>query len=669
MRRQFRLSVVCLLVAWPLVVACGDNGETNDNNDNQNQLNPSVCGNGEVEAGEVCDDGSANSDSVPDACRTSCRASWCGDGVLDSDEQCDEGGANSDLVVGACRRTCQSAGCGDGVIDYGEECDDANLDDADGCDADCTVTLFWRCEDQPSQCSCAPYRSDADCSACVVYVSQDATGVEDGLHWSSAIRTVQRGIDTAVQAASGDHCEVWVKAGMYQIFVDLPENTVRLAEGVALYGGFDGTEADRSQRDWETNRTVLNGASGPPGSAVYHVVTAVGVHAGTLDGFVIVGGCANGDAVHVYGGGMLNVEASPTVANCLFTVTPETESIDCSIYGGGIYNWLSDPTIVATTFTNLEAQRGGAIMNEQSAPLIEGCVFVKNDAEVGGAIYNLNAAPTIRRCVFAGNTASTRGGAMQSNNSSPILQASVFAGNWARDWTSSNAFGGALCNWSSDTLLDNVTFYGNEGEIGGALRTQGSPGPTLNNCVLWNNHGPSGTGQEISTGGMGTTAAAVTYSIIDGFTNDPANHNHGQNPDFVVLRNDGLITDSVHDSLAYLGITTFTLDGNHYQPSELVGRFLRTNMFMPILLPIVSNTANTIVTWGYAGYHNSGQYQVVSLMPDTGSPCIDGGFGDTSALGVDAVGAAYDDCGQTSTNDGGGTPDFIDRGAYEHICP
>lgn len=53
---------------------------------------PPVCGDGEFDAAtEECDDGAANSDSLPDACRTDCRAARCGDGAVDSGETCDDG--------------------------------------------------------------------------------------------------------------------------------------------------------------------------------------------------------------------------------------------------------------------------------------------------------------------------------------------------------------------------------------------------------------------------------------------------------------------------------------------------------------------------------------------------------------------------------------------------
>jgi len=84
-----------------LLCACGmDNGnDLNENsNVNVNKNNDGVCGDGVINTGEDCDEGSANSDVLPNACRTNCRFAWCGDGVIDTDEQCD----NSTLAGNSC---------------------------------------------------------------------------------------------------------------------------------------------------------------------------------------------------------------------------------------------------------------------------------------------------------------------------------------------------------------------------------------------------------------------------------------------------------------------------------------------------------------------------------------------------------------------------------------
>ncbi|MDY0001924.1 MAG: kelch repeat-containing protein [Polyangia bacterium] len=127
---------VCL--AW---AACGDDGGGNKNdNDNENG-NAIVCGDGRTEGLEECDEGSANSDSSPDACRTDCRLARCGDGVADTGEACDDGVLNADEVPDRCRSDCQPPRCGDGVVDAlgGERCDDGNLEPGDGCSPACIV--------------------------------------------------------------------------------------------------------------------------------------------------------------------------------------------------------------------------------------------------------------------------------------------------------------------------------------------------------------------------------------------------------------------------------------------------------------------------------------------------------------------------------------------------
>ncbi len=93
----------------------------------------SCCGDGVLDMGEECDNGSANSDTNPDACRTDCTLPVCGDGVQDTGEECDNGAANSDTNPDACRTTCVLPACGDGVTDSGEDCDDANADNTDAC--------------------------------------------------------------------------------------------------------------------------------------------------------------------------------------------------------------------------------------------------------------------------------------------------------------------------------------------------------------------------------------------------------------------------------------------------------------------------------------------------------------------------------------------------------
>jgi MYXO-CTERM domain-containing protein len=79
----------------------------------------------------------------------------CGNGVVELGEACDTGDANSDTAPDACRTTCEAAGCGDGVVDSGEACDDANANEDDGCTSACTSSTI-------KANGAAPGEADAD---------------------------------------------------------------------------------------------------------------------------------------------------------------------------------------------------------------------------------------------------------------------------------------------------------------------------------------------------------------------------------------------------------------------------------------------------------------------------------------------------------------------------
>ncbi len=118
--------------------------------------------------GEECDEGSENSDSEPNACRSACKKPSCGDGVVDVgpafgvvyQEQCDEGAgnvvvedgmSNEDTFGSACRQSvtleeglgevlgCSLPRCGDGVLNDNERCDDHNSVNGDGCNPTCSL--------------------------------------------------------------------------------------------------------------------------------------------------------------------------------------------------------------------------------------------------------------------------------------------------------------------------------------------------------------------------------------------------------------------------------------------------------------------------------------------------------------------------------------------------
>ena len=94
------------------------------------------CGDGIVQAGEQCDEGSANRATLSgdSGCSTTCRILACGDGIIQGEEQCDD--ANS-INTDDCSNDCRLPECGDGITQGEEQCDDANSINTDNCTNDC----------------------------------------------------------------------------------------------------------------------------------------------------------------------------------------------------------------------------------------------------------------------------------------------------------------------------------------------------------------------------------------------------------------------------------------------------------------------------------------------------------------------------------------------------
>ncbi len=109
-----------------------DTGDTDDST--STGVDP-VCGDGNVDVGEQCDDGPDNGDM--NACKSDCMLAICGDGLVGPGEGCDDGPDNGDM--NACKSDCTPNFCGDALVGPGEGCDDGNMDDADECTNACAL--------------------------------------------------------------------------------------------------------------------------------------------------------------------------------------------------------------------------------------------------------------------------------------------------------------------------------------------------------------------------------------------------------------------------------------------------------------------------------------------------------------------------------------------------
>lgn len=291
--------------------------------------------------------------------------------------------------------------------------------------------------------------------AAVCRVAVDGAGGNDGSSWAQA---------TGLPSALGNPAcsEIWVAAGVYKPSAGTDRAaTFAIRPGLAVYGGFAGTESVRDQRDPAVHRSVLSGdiggddvvdthgvtaaASDIVGGNSYHAVRIDAATADTvLDGFTLSGGQADGtEAADSGGGGLLcygiGQACNPTLRRLLFRG-------NYAMSGGGM-----------ACFARKQGSCGA---------VLESAAFVGNAALLGGAVANVGdsggvASASLRDVTFHGNSAAQWGGAFAN-------------------------VGGA--GGTVDATLANVTFSGNSAPFAGAVASLGSGGTTrvtLVDAILW----------------------------------------------------------------------------------------------------------------------------------------------------------------------------------------
>ncbi|MCL4561956.1 MAG: hypothetical protein M1281_15275 [Chloroflexi bacterium] len=365
---------------------------------------------------------------------------------------------------------------------------------------------------------------EAQAASGVTYVDTDASGPNhDGKSWNTAFINLQ----AALSAAQGNN-QIWVAEGIYYPgWIGNPWSTFQLKSGVALYGGFTGTETNLAQRRWVEHRTVLSGDLdwndlGDPSVTIsdtkqiaginsFHVVTASGTDASAiLDGFTITAGSASGVGDAQNGGGMYSMDGSPTLSNLtfagnlalnlgggLFSVNGSRNLYNVKFmynsarWGGGMCIYGGSAILAMVAFDDNEAvENGGGLFEQQVTGLsLTHVRFLRNSAGIsGGGMLNMDAGGvTLTNVEFLSNIATndsgpTWGGGMYNQDSSPSLTNVVFFDNSA-------IVGGGLYNDSSSPVLTNVTISGNlcPGGAGGGVTDTNSSHPRLVNSIMWGN--------------------------------------------------------------------------------------------------------------------------------------------------------------------------------------
>ncbi len=350
---------------------------------------------------------------------------------------------------------------------------------------------------------------DVHADPVVLYAAPAAAGTGDCSTWTDAC-TLQTALGGAL---SGD--EIWVQAGIHTPGVNRTD-AFSLKNGVALYGGFAGTETLRTQRDWQANVTVLSAdidhnditdahgvvtsTANITGSNACQVTLASGVDSSAvLDGFSITAAWATCQYPGFVGGGMYLSSSSPTLANLTF-------SGNYAYYGGGMYLSSSSPALRSVLFAgNVGEYNGGGMVNYDACnPTLADVAFIGNSSPSGdaGGMWNYLNTPVLTNALFSGNTSSWRGGAMYNGSSNPKLTNVAFYSNSAPN-------GGGMYNHSSTVRLAGATFHDNRASSDGGAINNYNSNLTLVNCVLWGDGAPNGS--EIYG-----SSAAITFCDVQG---------------------------------------------------------------------------------------------------------------------------------------------------------
>lgn len=321
----------------------------------------------------------------------------------------------------------------------------------------------------------------------IILVDADAAGNDDGGTWSDAFTDLQSAIATA---SNGD--EIWVAEGTYIPGTDA-STFFQLKTDVALYGGFDGTETSRGERDWAAHETVLSGYLGP-GTNSYRITRKTTGGQSVMDGFTVRDGDGTGGAYH--GAGIQCNTGELLLFNCTFTSNACTGSGGAVYFGASAYGTISNCLFTGNSAASALGY-GGAVRQEGTLfPLtILASHFEGNFAtRSGGAVSTRGTTNVFADCVFVDNRSTNNypGGAVELAEGENRLVGCAFTNNRA---VKSN--GGAVFFVSIDSLLvSNCVFSANAASgAGGAIYAANSPYAwDMANCWFVENTASNGSG-------------------------------------------------------------------------------------------------------------------------------------------------------------------------------
>jgi len=276
------------------------------------------------------------------------------------------------------------------------------------------------------------------------------TGTNTGKSWNSPLSSLHSAITSA---QPGD--EIWVKQGVLTPHATDATISFTLKSNISLYGGFQGSELTRAERNWTAYPCTLSGQLTSGNTDNIMTVPAT-VEYVVIDGFVFKGAVTS--LASPWGGALLCKGDNVTISNCTFSSNTAFNGGGAAYISGSGVTFSSctfDSNNVTASSGTLPVTCGGALLFDNAASgKIEKSVFAANRSNFcGGAVSFFNTTGgTIDACAFYKNNSASWAGAVYSAGNLTVTN-SVFSANYA------HSAGGAIhCGAASVSKIVNCTF-------------------------------------------------------------------------------------------------------------------------------------------------------------------------------------------------------------------
>lgn len=229
----------------------------------------------------------------------------------------------------------------------------------------------------------------------IIYVNQNATGLNNGETWTNAYTNLQDALYSigSEQWNKFESCQIWVAKGVYKPTNDTTRDAkFYIKTSTKLFGGFSGTETNLTQRNFNTNETILSGDIGVQNDSSDNSQNILYME--NVDSTTEINGFTISNAYNKYSYGCaISCLAEGSGSNCLPTFKNLTVKNNCAIY-------------TSSAFRSIIDLRGPQFFPSRPDPLsyciptFDSCTIIDN---YGTGIFHSNATSIVMNSAIENN--------------------------------------------------------------------------------------------------------------------------------------------------------------------------------------------------------------------------------------------------------------------------